>query len=188
MNLLDLALLSAESLSRGRELLGTAFPDCTGAALGWELEGGVCCRERSTIVRDECFGYLRPQFVSAEFLTSAFLMTNFKDGAATRSPNHLHCICTSTRQPEDFHETDKQTHLARRNTPHLEIIIHHKLLRDPLSEIPQDPFLEILRLDGRGCGSVFRCIDEAFDCLDLEVDGEGGDVVLVGIWDEWSAM
>lgn len=30
---------------------------------------------------------------------------------------------------------------------------------------------------------MFRGINKAFDCLDLKVNGEGGDVVLIRVWE-----
>ena len=75
----------------------------------------------------------------------------------------------------------KHAHLTRRHTPHLEVIVHHKLLSDPLSKVAQDPFFEILRLDRRSRRPVLSGINEALDGLDLEVNGESRDVVLIRV-------
>jgi hypothetical protein len=87
---------------------------------------------------------------------------------------------TSSAIPSTLRPT--RTHLARGNTPHLEVITDHELLRNAFPQIPEDPFFEILRLDGGRCRAVLRGVDEAFDCLNLEVDGQGGDVVLVWVY------
>lgn len=182
MNLFDFALVRAVSLFVCAKLFGASFPDCSGAASRREFEGSVCCRNpvQMPFALNPGSDHSRPQLVSAEFLTNAFLTTSFNEGAATRSPSHLHCIYTKRFDTASTPRSTR-THLPRGNTPNLEIIIHHELLGDSLSQISENPFFEILRLDGGGRSAVFRGVDEALDSLHLEVDRQGGDVVLIWV-------
>lgn len=100
-------LLSFDALDRRAELeslggkgLGDRLPDSSGTVAGGEAESGVgspAIVQASATVRQADRGYENAHQLPAVFLFKTFETTSLREGAATRSPSHSHCIWATER-------------------------------------------------------------------------------------------